>query len=325
MNNIELIVSLTSFPARIKSVHHVIESILTQSKQPDRIVLVLAETEFPQKEENLPKELIELTENKFEILWTEENTRSYKKLLPTLNKYPDAVIVTVDDDSIYKRGCVESLWDAYIQAPDKIHTHWVETVCFDGDGNVADFVDWNRSGNYKSSGYIPAPSILNSILGCSGVLYPPGSLYKDVDNKMLFLKLAPTADDIWFWAMAVLNNTQVNLVKNPHGIPKNVANTQQVALSIINVDEGENSIQFNQILSNYPDLEFKLKKHSNENLFKARFLFDAFYSRRNRRYIILGREIILDRRAKLIGFRKYKNNEKAFYFFWVRIFTYQCS
>ncbi|MFI3247209.1 MAG: hypothetical protein R3Y10_12165 [Ferrimonas sp.] len=321
MNHAELIVSLTSFPARIKTVHHVIESILTQNKQPDRIVLVLAETEFPQKEENLPKEIIELTKNKLEILWVEENTRSYKKLTPTLNRYPDAVIVTIDDDLIYKQECIKSLWDAYIQAPDRIHTHWVDTVCFDKNGNVADFVDWNRSGNYKSSGYVPEPSVLNSILGGTGTLYPPKSLYKDVGDQSIFLKLSPTADDIWFWAMAVLNNTQVNLVKNPHGIPKRAANTQQVALSRVNIDEDQNNVQFRQVLSHYPELEAKLKEVSSENVFKPRFLFDAFYSRRQKKYTVFGREITLDRRAKLIGTKKYPNNEKRFYLFWVRVWT----
>ena len=30
----------------------------------------------------------------------------------------------------------------------------------------------------------------------------------------LFLKLAPTADDVWLWAMALLSNRKIRVVKN---------------------------------------------------------------------------------------------------------------
>ena len=49
-----LIVSLTSFPARIHLVHYAIYSLLRQSLKPNRIVLWLGEDKFPDKENDLP-------------------------------------------------------------------------------------------------------------------------------------------------------------------------------------------------------------------------------------------------------------------------------
>jgi hypothetical protein len=38
--------------------------------------------------------------------------------------------------------------------------------------------------------------------GVGGVLYPPHALHSDVTDSTLFMKLCPTADDLWFYWMA---------------------------------------------------------------------------------------------------------------------------
>lgn len=42
----KIVVSLTSFPARIKKVHIVIESLLNQTIKPDKIILWLSKEQF---------------------------------------------------------------------------------------------------------------------------------------------------------------------------------------------------------------------------------------------------------------------------------------
>ena len=54
-------VSLTSFPARIEYVHLAIKSLMLQSYKPDRVVLWLAEEQFP--DHKLPEQLTALIEN----------------------------------------------------------------------------------------------------------------------------------------------------------------------------------------------------------------------------------------------------------------------
>lgn len=45
------------------------------------------------------------------------------------------------------------------------------------------------------------------------MLYPPNSLNQNIDDIKQFTMLAPHGDDIWFWAMALLNNTKIYVAK----------------------------------------------------------------------------------------------------------------
>ena len=52
-----IIVSLTSYPPRINSVHKVIESLYRQTVPADEIVLYLSLDEFPETKQDLPETL----------------------------------------------------------------------------------------------------------------------------------------------------------------------------------------------------------------------------------------------------------------------------
>ena len=56
-----------------------------QTLKPTKIILNLAEEEFPNKENDLPKDLVVEAKNNplFEIYWIKENTTVWKKILPT--------------------------------------------------------------------------------------------------------------------------------------------------------------------------------------------------------------------------------------------------
>lgn len=45
---------------------------------------------------------MDLRDKELTIDWYHD-IKSYKKLIPTLQKYPDSIIVTADDDIIYRR------------------------------------------------------------------------------------------------------------------------------------------------------------------------------------------------------------------------------
>ena len=53
------------------------------------------------------------------------------------------------------------------------------------------------------------PSLLNKQSGVGGVLYPPHSLHPEVSNEKVFMDICPHADDLWFYAMAVMAGTKV--------------------------------------------------------------------------------------------------------------------
>ena len=94
----EIIISLTTYSLRIHNVYIALESLLNQTIKPNRIILWLAEEEF--NEANLPISVLRLKERGVEIRFCEDY-KSYKKLIPTLREFPEAIIITVDDDVIY--------------------------------------------------------------------------------------------------------------------------------------------------------------------------------------------------------------------------------
>ena len=56
----KLIVSLTSFPERIPTLHICLSSLMQQTVKPDMLVLWLAKEQFPNLEADLPEEILRL-------------------------------------------------------------------------------------------------------------------------------------------------------------------------------------------------------------------------------------------------------------------------
>lgn len=203
--NPQLILSLTSHPARINTVHLAINTLLRQTLKPDKLILWLAESQFPLKEQELPKELLDLCQFGLEIKWTED-LKSYKKLIPALKEFPNDIIVTVDDDLYYEEKCLEKLYRAYEKDKNNIYVHRVTRVMFDGE-NI-------KSYSQRESLFLDfkEPSYANSVFGGSGCLYPPHCLSKEVFDIEKARRITYSADDYWFWAMAVLNGTKISEV-----------------------------------------------------------------------------------------------------------------
>ena len=249
-----IIVSLTSWKKRINSVYKVIETLKEQTFQPDKIVLYLAEIEFEGKK--LPDKLLRLCDEQFEIRWT-DNIGSYKKLIPALRDFPNDIIITVDDDIYYDKRLIELLIDGYKKYPNCIQAHRVTTVEYYSNKKINLTLDSKKT--FKK------PSVLYKITGVGGVLYPPNCFLKDIMDEKLFLKLAPTGDDIWFWAQSILRGHKVNLVEGHLSKLNYIENTQEVGLSQKNDVGGDQSpfyVQLKNILDYYPKLKWILRKET---------------------------------------------------------------
>ncbi len=248
----KIIVSLTSFPQRIGTVHFTIESIMMQKKvKPDLIELWLAESQFPQKEMSLPQSLRRLQECGLSIRWCED-LKSFKKLIPALREHPDDIIVTADDDIFYENDWLEKLYTAYQADPKNVYCHKATKFIYEG------MHKFKAIGGGKA--YYKTPSFLNKLVGIGGVLYPPHACDADVLKTDVFMKIAPTNDDIWFWLMCVKNNTRVAVVKNNRPKPIDVFELKPSAkLTTIN-DHGEKLFwkQFYNVLDEYPEIREKL-------------------------------------------------------------------
>ena len=107
-----IVICMTSWIKRIEKVKIVVESIMKNTIQPDRLYLNLSTEEFPNKELDLPKELCDYFNSDSRLIfnWVEgENTKTMKKVFPSL-KYlnDDDIIINADDDILFPKDLIES-------------------------------------------------------------------------------------------------------------------------------------------------------------------------------------------------------------------------
>lgn len=205
---IPLIVSLTSIKQRLYDIHFTLYSLLTQSVKPDKVILWLDQDKFPNGEADLPENVRSLIKNGLTVKFCRD-VRSYTKLVPALQEFPNAIIVTSDDDIFYDKRWLEILYNEYKKDPKSIHCHRANGITIKNNSINSD-KQWTSPIKMNSSG----ASFKHFLTGVGGVLYPPNCFYKDVLNESAFMDCAPRHDDAWFWAMAVMNNTKINVVKN---------------------------------------------------------------------------------------------------------------
>lgn len=224
--NPRVIVSLTTFPARINIVYKTISTLLQQTEKPDEVILWLANEQFPTKE--LPENLTRLQEFGLTIKWCDD-IRSYKKLIPTLAEYPNDIIVTVDDDYYYDKDLIKTLLSEHKKYPNCIIGGRAMILVRKADGS---YRLRRRSYIYDDS-YLP--SFLNPFIGFGGVLYPPKSLHSDVFDREKFMKIIPTNDDAWFWINAVRNRTKFVPCKDSYKLKYyTIEDSQSVGLYQVN-------------------------------------------------------------------------------------------
>lgn len=248
----EVIVSLTSFPAAISYAVRAVKSILAGSVLPDKVVLYLTFAQFDSESLPIPEELTALSKENpiLEIRNYDPDIRSYRKLVPALKDFPEAMIVTVDDDVAYHRHMLRDLLQLHERFPNAILAHRAKRVL-----TGKPYRKWPKFRWYHfllkriHLGYDCIQT------GCGGVLYPPHSLKQEMMDIALFSQLAPTADDFWFWASAVVNGTKILPVPfGPHNKPRGLGKPRELSLKTVNFKEGKdrNDAAFHAILENYP-------------------------------------------------------------------------
>lgn len=208
--NDRLIISMTSFPPRINGVSKVWYSIFRQNVDRSlyKAVLVLAEPEFPKKEESLPEDLRIVVEAfNIEIIWTQYNIKSHKKLIPTLLKYPNDDILVIDDDVIREEG-------------------WLACFIEDHKKHPNDIIAGTILYHLKNDEFIRYP---NFLVGCTdfgeiikngrpangagGTLYPKNTFTdKRFFDEELFMNLSPTSDESWQFYFNYRENKTIRLL-----------------------------------------------------------------------------------------------------------------
>lgn len=202
----KIIVSLTSHPERIGNVHEVIKTLLIQNKMPDKIILWLSQTQFKQKEKDLPDKLLKLMDYGLIIRWCDD-LKPHKKYFFAMQEFPDDVIITVDDDVYYSPRLIEILYESFLRFPDAVSCTRANRIVIDEDRKT-DYDQWEKDFrdccNEKFFDLLP--------VGIGGVLYPPHCLPEETFDKEKIKAICLYQDDLWLKAMEIKNKIPTVLV-----------------------------------------------------------------------------------------------------------------
>lgn len=236
----DLIVSLTSFPKRIDTVHIVIKSILNQTVLPGKIYLWLADEQFPNKRKDLPLKLLRLESERFEIRFCDD-LKSHKKYYYTMLENPNCIIVTIDDDVIYDEDLLETLLSSYTEWPGAVSAMRVNRIVYFYE-RIGPYTSWIQDDEtlYKH------PSMSAIGIGVGGILYPPGIFTDSLFDKKAIFETCLFGDDLWLKFNQVLNNIKT-VRASPRRTLKYIDGTQDVSLWFDNKVGGRNDEQIKKI------------------------------------------------------------------------------
>lgn len=195
----EVIVSLTTHGRRIYEVYLVIESIMQGSIKPNRIILWLSEDE---QNTPLPQTLINQQSRGLEIRYTKD-IGPYTKSVPAFCAFPEAILVTIDDDILYPYDALEMLLHCHQRHPKSICANRILDLTVDNQGNphslpsLKELTDKTRI------------SPRNFFEGVGSVLYPPHCFPQEDLDPTLFQSHCPTADDVWMNVLALRHKIDV--------------------------------------------------------------------------------------------------------------------
>lgn len=242
-----IILSLTSYGRRVSNVlPFTLVSLLRQTLLPDAIIVWLDKDEW--NDDTLPVRLKKLKEKGITIKYC-DNYRSYKKLTPSLKEYPEDIIVTFDDDLFYDKMLLERLLNAYYANPNCIVASKAHRITFNENGSINPYGKWEHDVD-NQVGYNLLP------LGGEGVVYKMNLLHADICNSELYLKLAPNADDVWFFFMSYLLGKSKVIIDNAgkSSVPIDLFYqyfNRSSALMWSNCGEGHNDSQILSVMQYY--------------------------------------------------------------------------
>ncbi len=200
----KIIVSFTSYPPRINSVHQVVESLYRQTVPADEIVLYLSLDEFPLEAASLPGKLKSLIgQGGFRIEWVHGNLKSHKKYYYALQEYKDAVVITVDDDKIYAETMIGDLIKSHERFPDAVSARAVR-IMFKNKVTLEPYSKWEKAEYLEE--YIDIPRMDLCAIGAGGICYSSSLVNKSWFNEEIIVNIAEDCDDLWLKYNEITSN-----------------------------------------------------------------------------------------------------------------------
>lgn len=229
----EIIVSFTSIPSRLEYLPLMTRSIFEQTIKPDRFILYIYREEF----EHLDVETLleEQINQGLEIRYVDENLRSHKKYFYAKQEYPEACIILVDDDIIYKPNLVELLVKSYKKHPYSLSAIRIHRIKFEKQ-LPKPYTSWD----YEYIGGMK-PSHKNFLTAGGGTLLPPNMNTELLLDKERVKELSFSADDVWINFIAMKEGVKVVKASLGKGTPLEIDNNPEDSLAYENVTNGNNN------------------------------------------------------------------------------------
>lgn len=228
---------MTTWPQRQKICVTAYQSILQQEhSEPVHYVLVLSSEEFA-KDNGLVAEMERLG---VEVIWDEGNIMSHKKLMPTLERYPDNPILVVDDDQQQRDGWLQAFIDEHKAHPtDIIYGHSSSIVEVMNRRIVEGILQRGFHTHPGQRTYNEKPAN-----GAAGTLYPAHTFTDErFFDHCLFMRLTPTSDETWQWAWAVMSGKTFRcLPKCNYPLPIGRSEHALIDMNLLKYTEYHNAI-----------------------------------------------------------------------------------
>lgn len=179
--NERVIISLTTWGERIGNIPRVLNSIFAQTKQPHAIVLNIAD------DVQIPADVASYIDSHKSIIVNRvEDTKVWKKFIPTFSLFPNDCIICIDDDFVYPQGMIEDFMRVHKNYPNNPisgnRVKWFSLDCHCGCASlvmykwfkpILRYIDDDVMANCKSSDYT-----YTYLLASIGIKYVhTGSLY----------------------------------------------------------------------------------------------------------------------------------------------------
>ena len=201
-NSIRLVASLTSLPHRLENIDDTLNSLVSQHVKPDVIYLNIPKSylrfgALPNLSTiaRLRKKFSNKYGVSFVINMMEDDVGPLSKLLPTLYKEvdDDTLIITVDDDMIFKPTLFGILLQQHLNSPSMAYGVSGQLIDIDDDNSVHVRTAWKwKDGSYP----------VDIIEGFTGAIYRRD--FFDIDNVSEIPHVCRFTDDIWISSQLAL-------------------------------------------------------------------------------------------------------------------------
>ena len=176
-----------------------IYSLLQQELKADKIILWL-DNEYEDLT-NIPYEITQLIKNGLEIRFV-NNFNNYTNTIEPLKHFKSSINIIAEENIYYPQTWLKNLYISYVSHPEDIHTHQANKI-----EQIENKIIINEPLKSENASFKAMFNIK------SGVLYPPDCFTKEALRSDIYLKYCPHNPTLWFWAMALIHDRKIRLVK----------------------------------------------------------------------------------------------------------------